>query len=142
MRGRNWLIVLVALCAASAATASEGALEYREHTMEAIGGHMQAAVDILRQKVPHTSHMSIHADALAALSGIVGTLFPEGSEGGDALPAIWENPEDFAERVEAMREAATAFSAAAGSNDDAALGQAFQALGQACKGGHDNYRAD
>ena len=142
MRGRNWLIVLVALCAASAATASEGELEYREHTMEAIGGHMQAAVDILRQKVPHTSHMAIHADALAALSGIVGTLFPEGSEGGDALPAIWENPEDFAERVEAMREAATAFSAAAGSNDDAALGQAFQALGQACKGCHDNFKAE
>ena len=103
----------MALGAASAATASEGELEYREHTMEAIGGHMQAAVDILRQKVPHASHMTIHADALAALSGIVGTLFPEGSEGGDALPAIWEEPEDFAGRVEAMREAATAFSAAA-----------------------------
>jgi cytochrome c556 len=142
MRGRDWLIGLVALGAASAAIASEGELEYREHTMEAIGGHMQAAVDILRQKVPHASHMTIHADALAALSGIVGTLFPEGSEGGDALPAIWEEPEDFAERVEAMREAATAFSAAARSNDDAALGQAFQALGQACKGCHDNYRAD
>lgn len=142
MRGRNWLGGLIVLGAANMGTASEGELEYREHTMEAIGGHMQAAVDILRQKVPHTAHMTIHADALAALSGIVGTLFPKGSEGGDALPAIWENPEDFAERVEAMREAATAFGAAARSNDDAALGQAFQSLGQACKGCHDNYRAE
>lgn len=142
MRGRDWLIGLMALAAANFATASEGEVEYREHTMEAIGGHMQAAVDILRQKVPHASHMPIHADALAALAGIVDTLFPEGSEGGDALPAIWENPEDFAERVGAMRDAATAFSAAANANDSAALGEAFQALGQACKGCHDNYRAD
>jgi cytochrome c556 len=123
-------------------SASEGEVEYRQHTMEAVGGHMQAAVDILRQKVTHADHMSLHADALADLSEIIPSLFPEGSQGGDALEEIWQQPEDFAERLSAMREAAAGFSTAAGATDMAALGEAFQALGQACKGCHDDYRAE
>ena len=49
------------------------------------GLDMQAAADILRQKVPHEDHLSLHVNGLVALSGIVHTLFPDGSEGGDAL---------------------------------------------------------
>ena len=142
MRIAIWTAGLVMAFTAVVVAATEGEVEYRQHTMTAVGGHMQAAVDILRQKVPHNDHMSLHADALSALSEIAPTLFPEGSEGGDALPAIWEDPEDFAERLTAMREAAAGFSTAAGSTDVAALGEAFQALGQACKGCHDTYRAE
>lgn len=138
----KWMAGLAMAMTAVIVTATEGEVEYRQHTMEAVGGHMQAAVDILRQKVPHSDHMPIHANALAELSEIVPSLFPDGSEGGDSLPEIWEDPEDFAERLTAMREAAAGFSAAAGSTDKAALGEAFQALGQACKSCHDSYRAE
>jgi len=125
------------------AAADEGAVDYRQHTLQAMGGHLQAAVDILRQKVPHSEHMVTHAQAMADLAEeIVPTLFPEGSQGGDALPAIWEEPDDFAERVSALREAAAAFNAAAASGDSGAIGEAFQGLGQACKNCHDNYRAE
>jgi len=120
--------------------ASEGEAEYREHTMEAVGGHMQAMVDILKQNVPHTSHMALHANAMADLASIAGTLFPAGSEGGDALPAIWENPDDFATRISAFEEAAAELKAAAGAGNG--VGPAVQKLGQACKGCHDNYRAE
>ena len=122
--------------------ATEGEVEYRQHTMQAVGGHMQASVDILRQKVPHTQHMALHANALAELAEISPSLFPEGSQGGDALESIWEEPEDFAEKLAAMRKAAAGFSAVAGSTDMAAIGEAFQALGQACKSCHDSYRAE
>lgn len=121
--------------------ASEGAMEYRKHTMEAVGGHTQALFDILGGKVAHSAHLAAHADALKALSGIATTLFPAGSGGGesDALPAIWEDPEDFAERV-------GAFEAAAANLSDVVAGggevmPAAMQLGQACKGCHDNYRA-
>ena len=124
------------------AAADEGAVDYRQHTLSAAGGHMQAAVDILRQKVPHADHMVTHANALAALAEIVPTLFPDGSQGGDALPVIWEQPDDFAERLTALREAAATFKVAAASGDSGAIGQAFQGLGQACKNCHDNYRAE
>ena len=120
--------------------ASEGAAEYRKHTMAAVGGHTQALFDILGGKVAHAAHLAAHADALKAMSGIAGTLFPEGSDGGDALPAIWADAEDFAERL-------SAFEAAAGNLSDvvAAGGEVMPAamqLGQACKGCHDNYRAE
>lgn len=120
--------------------ASEGDADYREHTMEAVGGHMQAMVDILKQSVPHTAHMTLHANAMADLAGIAGTLFPAGSEGGDALPAIWEKPDDFASRLAAFDEAAAELKAAAAAG--AGVGPAVQKLGQACKGCHDNYRAE
>ena len=76
MRIAIWATGLVMALTAVVVAATEGEVEYRQHTMKAVGGHMQAAVDILRQKVPHNDHMSLHADALSALSEIAPTLFP------------------------------------------------------------------
>ena len=136
---RVWTLTVLALIAAPA-FADEGAMDYRHHTMEAIGGHTAAFFDILQQKVPHQGHLALHANGIAELSTIVGTLFPEGSGGGHALPAIWENPEDFATRVADLE------AAAAGLRDTIAAGEpvmpAAQALGGACKGCHDNYREE
>lgn len=132
--------LLVSTAFVSNAFADEGAVDYREHTMEAVGGHMQAMVDIIRQKVAHTSHLPIHADAMASLAEISDSLFPAGSEGGDALPAIWTDAEDFATRISAFKEAATGLKTAVAAGEP--IGPAFQKLGQACKGCHDNYRAE
>ena len=139
----RWVVGLVlALAVAGAgAVASEGEVDYRQHTMAAVGGHMQAIVDIIQGKVPHAAHMATHAGALASLADIAGTLFPDTSQGGDALPAIWENAEDFETKLAAFKEAAANFDAAAGSGDMAQVGAALQQLGQACKGCHDDYRA-
>lgn len=122
------------------ATADDGAADYRAHTMEAIGGHMQATVDILKQKVPYMSQLEIHTNALEDLAGIADTLFTEGSEGGDALPAIWENPDDFADRLRTFQTAASDLNGAVATGGN--IGEAVQALGQACKGCHDNYREE
>lgn len=124
-----------------AAVASEGEVDYRQHTMSAVGGHMQAIVDIIQGKVPHTEHMATHAGALADLADLAGTLFPASSQGGDALAAIWENGEDFQSKLGAFKEAAANFKTVAGSGDMGQIGGALQQLGQACKGCHDNYRA-
>ena len=126
--------------AALPATADEGAADYRHHVMEAIGGHMQSAVDILRRKVPHQQHLELHVNALADLAGIADTLFPAGSEGGDALPAIWQNPEDFRARLTDFQQAAADLKSAV--NGGGEIGPAFQQLGQACKACHDDYRDD
>lgn len=138
-RGLTHLWLGLALIALPVA-ASEGDADYREHVMDAIGGHMQAAADIARQKVAHTDHLKLHVDAIAELSTIAHTLFPAGSEGGDALPDIWENPEDFAGKISAFEEAAAGLKTAVDSSGD--IGAAFQKLGQACKSCHDDYRED
>lgn len=126
--------------AAMPVLADEGAVDYREHVMEAIGGHMQAAADIAKQKVPHTAHLSMHVGAIADLSTIADTLFPEGSEGGDALPEIWQNPEDFAAKLNDFQTAAAGLQEAVDGGGN--VGSAFQELGQACKSCHDDYRED
>lgn len=135
--GHLWLGM--ALLAAPA-VASEGQVEYRQHVMAAVGGHMQAAADILKQKVTHADHLALHADGLADMAGIAHTLFPEGSQGGDALEDIWENPDDFADKVSAFETAASDFQAAVAADDG--IMQAFQQVGQACKSCHDDYRAE
>ena len=121
---------------------AEADVEYRKHAMQAVGGHMQAIVKIIRGEVPHTGHLPMHGNAMADLAEASGSLFPQGSEGGDALPGIWEDPEDFAEKIEAFRVAAQGFKAAAAGSDVAAAGAALQKLGGACKGCHDDYRQE
>ena len=134
------LVGAVALVAALPCAASQGDKDYRHHTMEAIGGHMQALMDILRGKVDHSEHLSVHAAALASLAEITPTLFPPGSGGDDteALPAIWDNPDDFAERLDLFRKAGAGLRAAAETGGDVMA--ATRQVGQACKGCHDNYR--
>lgn len=143
VRGANilWLgAALAALPAAMPASGSEGEVEYRQHVMSAVGGHMQAAADIARQKVPHQEHFALHVNGLVALSGIVHTLFPDTAEGGDALPAIWENPDDFAGKVTDFENAAAELKTAVDDGGD--VGGAFQKVGQACKSCHDDYREE
>lgn len=129
-------------CLAVGVAASEGQVDYRQHVMAAVGGHMQAVADIVQGKVEHTGHLATHANALADLAGIAPTLFPAGSEGGDTLPAVWENAEDFEAKLAAFKEAADGFKAAAASGERAQAGVALRDLGQACKGCHDDYRAE
>ena len=136
--GRKALLGLSFVMASSAALADEGAADYRYHTMEAIGGHLSAVVDILQGKVAHQAHLAPHANAIAEMAAISDTLFPEGSIGGNAKAAIWEQPEAFAERMAAFREAAPAFRDAVVGGGD--IGLAFQALGQTCKGCHDDFK--
>ena len=124
------------------AIAAEADAEYRKHAMQAVGGHMQAIVKIIRGEVPHANHLPMHGNAMADLAEASGSLFPEGSQGGDALPAIWEDPEDFAEKIEAFRVAAQGFKEAAAGGDVGAAGAALQNLGGACKGCHDDYRQE
>lgn len=132
--------VVMASGLALALGASEGAAKYRAHTMEAIGGHMSAIVDIVRGDVPHTDHLPTHAGALAELAQIVPSLFAEGSEGGDTLPAVWEQPEDFQAKLGAFKDATASLKAAAEAKEG--VGQALRAVGQACKSCHDTYRAE
>lgn len=141
MRMNRRVAALPVGCAlALAVSASEGAVQYRAHTMEAIGGHMSAIVDIVRGEVAHTDHLPTHADALAKLAQIVPSVFAKGSEGGDTLPAVWAQPEDFQTKLDAFKDATAKLKAAAQAEEG--VGQAVRAVGQACKSCHDEYRAE
>lgn len=129
------------LVAASGAQADD--IEYRQAVYKAIGGHMTALVNIIRQDVPHTDDVAVHAEGIADLAPLTRHIFPEGSGEGDteALPEIWEDPEGFEERRQAFEDAAQQVNNAAGGPMRQFVG-AFQELGDTCKDCHDNYREE
>ncbi|MCY4096558.1 MAG: cytochrome c [Gammaproteobacteria bacterium] len=137
---RRFVAFTLAVLLGLAVTADEDQVEYRQEVMSAIGGTMGALAKILRQEVDRPNDIAPLAAALAELAETAQSVFPEGSEGGDALPEIWEEPQDFAERLTTLKEAASAFREAASSGDMAQIGPAVGELGQACRGCHTRYR--
>ena len=131
------VMVLVLVAGAGADDATRA---YRQHGMSAIAAHTKAVVDILKRGAPYREQLPLHTGALAGLAAAAGTWFPPGSEGGDARDAIWDEPDAFAARVEAFAAAALALDRAAAGEGD--LDAAFAALGQSCKGCHDDFRDD
>lgn len=86
------------------------------------------------------------ADTLVAVSMIQqGPHWPEGSDemaidGTRALPAIWENFDDFVTKWEGFGTAAANMQEVAATGQEA-LGPALGQIGDACKACHDDYRA-
>ena len=59
----------------------------------------------------------------------------------EALPEIWAKPDEFRKREQALKDAIAALAPAAGDGLDALRG-GVKGLGKACKGCHDNFRAE
>jgi len=128
-----------------AAQADEGAINYRQKVMDAVGGTMQSMVAIAKQEVPHGAHLAVHARNMAGLATVVPDVFPAGSGEGadtDALPKIWSEPEAFKERLTAFVDAAKNLDAVVSSGDMSGFGEALGGLGKTCKGCHDNFKAE
>jgi len=123
-------------------TTPEDAKDYRSAVMTALGGHVSASSMIARGLVDNNGQLVGHAAALSSSAAELENLFPEGSDVGDseALPAIWTNPDEFAEAIEALVEATAKFEEVAASGDQAAIGAAFRDVGMSCRGCHDNFR--
>ena len=83
-----------------------------------------------------------HAQGLANSAMELGNIFPEGSNVGEseALPLIWEEPEEFAAAIVKVQDASLEFVEAAENGDAEAIGGAFRNLGMACRGCHDQFR--
>jgi cytochrome c556 len=118
------------------------AAEYRSQVMETLGSSMSSLVDVLTGKVEAPGHLQVHAATLARSAELVADLFPEGSQGGDALPLIWEEPDKLAEAAQAAVDATAALAVAADSGDRAATMQAFRGVGDSCKGCHERYKKE
>jgi len=130
--------------AAAPAFSDEAIIKYRQDVYQSIGGHMGALVAIVKGQVPFTEDAQAHANGLNQLAQISGHVFPEGSDTGaktEALPVIWEKPEEFQKRVDAFQIAAANLADVAGS-DPAQLAKAVQELGGTCKACHDDFRED
>jgi cytochrome c556 len=134
--------LIVILLAGAASAEESAAVKYRQSTMKAVGGHMGAVSAIAKKQVDHPGDLAVHVSSLAALSSIVPELFGPDAKGGDALPKIWSEPEEFQKRLDAFRTAAEDLDALVKGGDMTNFGQAVGALGQACKGCHDTFKKE
>ncbi len=130
------------MLAALGAGADENAVKYRQHTMEAVGGHMQAVVAIAKGEVDHKADLGVHVASLAGLSGIAPGLFGADTQGGDALPEIWDDAAAFQQRLDAFRTAAIELDAVVSGQEMEKFGEALGALGKACKACHDDFKKE
>ena len=131
--------------AASADGHSENVIKYRQNVMRAIGGHTGAIAAVVKGEVPFRGHVAAHADSLAAMSGSIVEMFPEGSTAGAETRAkaeIWQDWDDFVSAAGDL-ETATANLAQVvnGGGDAAAIEAAFGDVGKACGGCHRPFRA-
>ena len=147
------LITLTAIAAfsafpmiASADEAAEDALAARQGLMKLIAVDMGLLSGMAKGEIEYDeAAASKAATNIEALTDYDPTgLFLEGTAAGEAddseaLPAIWENPEDFAQKFADLGDAATgAGEAVKGGREN--LGPVMQKLGGACKACHDDYR--
>lgn len=120
-----------------------GEIAYRQAVMEVVGGHMKSIGSILRGKV-HMEDLKFHTDGMRGVSAIVPNVFPAGSGEGktESLPAIWEKPVEFKAAMDKYVKAANDLADVVDASDMKNLGASVQALGQSCKGCHEDFRED
>jgi cytochrome c556 len=137
-------LALAVSLVATADTAPEDAKKYRTSVMKSLGGHIGAASMHVRGIIEDNGFLAAHAESLANGAAELKYLFPEGSavDNSEALPAIWDQPEEFQKAMDTAVKATAAFTEAVSGGDRAAIGAAFRDVGAACKGCHDKFRLD
>jgi cytochrome c556 len=98
-----------------------------------------------RRAVGHfvNSLVAFHAQAIAEAAEYVPEMFPQGSTQppADALPAIWEKPDQFKQAAERAHELAEKLAETARGGDVQATQAAFGTLGkEGCGGCHETFR--
>jgi cytochrome c556 len=130
-----------AICIGAGALAHD-AKDPRHIAMEALGKHMKAIGQVVKNDgpVPDTTIESAQTIAITAQRML--DLFPAGSGGerSRAKEAIWQNWDDFKAASRNFTDAAASLVTAARSGERDAIGAALAATGKTCKGCHQNYR--
>ena len=156
MRTRSFPLAAAAvlLGGATLVQAADGphddAIESRQGLMSLYSWNLGTLSAMAKEKMPYDAERaSIAATDLDALARLhQDGLWPEGSDESTegnrenrALPAIWEDYADFTEGFDDLAEASAAMKTAAGGGLDSLKG-AMNDVGGACKGCHDDYRAE
>jgi len=131
------------------ATADDGhdddndAVKYRHQVMATMGSSFGAFILLFMNKVEQPEkHLVANARILATAAALTADLVPEGSQGGEALPAIWDDMDEYQKLAQEVADATASLAASAEAGDRAGMGKAFKAAGQSCKGCHDKFREE
>jgi cytochrome c556 len=141
-------IVLVLLSTtASAGESAEDAIEYRELTMSAMGRMMSLAKMQVQGKIARKDALVFQAETLDTLGKDLALSFPAGSGPEsklktEALATIWTDADGFTAAIKAYNDATANFVTVAKTGDLAKAAEARGAVGQACGGCHETFKAE
>ena len=140
------IVSAIALTAGSAPSVNaeeKDYIKYRQAIMKMNGGQISAAFAILKGKVPYEEDLVTFAMGLDQTAKVLPNAFKTKTSGGKtrAKPGIWENPEDFSQKISDFQKATADFLAAARSGGIEAARAKAGALGDACTACHKKYRA-
>ncbi len=139
--------VFAALIGAGAALAHSGAtgiVKERMDAMSAIGKDMKRIGTMLRGGATFDAgEAQAAAEAIANHASHMEMLFPPGSLSAptEALPAIWDNWDEFAGLTQALNTRADRLARMAASGaSEADIAAQFRSLGQTCSACHEKFR--
>jgi len=154
LMNRGKLIVLGALLAVAGAAGAQMSDEQAERAVETRQSLLQVMVwnygpmgAMARGRIDFdTDRVKTNAERLVALSKMMSDAFAADTRSNDvdteALDVIWEQPDDFAAKIEATIEASNALVAAAATGDEGVMTQAIGRVGSTCGSCHDDFRLD
>ncbi|TCK05630.1 c-type cytochrome [Marinobacterium mangrovicola] len=121
----------------------EDAIEYRQGVFQAIKWYFGPMAGMAKGDIEYdAAEFTRRAEMLNQLSYMAEEGFIEGSAEGDtdALPAIWEDMDQFSAGFDKLQENTAALAEASKSGDMGTIMPAFAEVGKTCKGCHDNFR--
>ena len=136
------LICLVVTPASIQAQEDEAFVQYRQRVMMANSANMGAINDILKNKLPYQSHITVHAQEIQRMSPLIADAFKKDIAAGktDAKPEIWKEWDKFTEAANTMGlEAAELAKVAQGGSMEAISAQ-VKKLSDSCGNCHKPYR--
>jgi len=136
------LFLALAISATSIAIAGDDPARERHEMMEGVRDAAKPVGAMLKgEKEFDADTLQRSLATFAKASEKLGDLVPEGSEGGEAAPAIWEDPDGFAAAIQEWSDAINAAVDANPQSLDAAKPVVGPVFG-ACKNCHDTYRIE
>ena len=119
----------------------EDAIKYRQNVFNVMSNSFGKIGAVVKGEAPfNKDEVAKNAVVVAMLSTLPWQAFGPGTEGGNALPAIWSDNAKFKSAGEKMQVAAANLNTAAQSGDQEAIKKAFGAAGATCKGCHDDFK--
>lgn len=137
----------VAEGAAAPAEGAEAIIKERQENFKGIADSFKAVRGELDKGTPDFALIAARANDINARAGRLGGYFPAGTSNADgfkteALPAIWEKPEAVGAAVKKLVDESAKLASLAAGGDKAAVTAQVMALGGACKGCHEQFRAE
>jgi cytochrome c556 len=119
----------------------EDAIKYRQSAFTVMANSFGKIGAVVKGEAPfNKDEVAKNAAVVATISTLPWQAFSPGTEGGNALPAVWSDNAKFKSAGEKMQVAVANLNTAAQSGDQEAIKKAFGAAGATCKGCHDDFK--